>query len=147
MGGSPVRNASAAEGTIVRVDSPHAQRLQAADAESTALRLTRGAAAARQTPWAERGRASARRNAGHYRVSTPAGSVVSPPDRHVATRTPRPVLYGQDFWESAQRRLLRRFAERLGGRLGALAPAPPRRRVGGAPVVRCRARGLGGPPL
>ena len=78
-----------------RAQRAFGQRLKAALAEfpgvpaksqiswggSTVLRPL-GATAARQMPQAERGRASARRNAGHCLVPTPVGSTVSPPGSH-----------------------------------------------------------------
>ena len=75
----------------------YGQRLQAAVAESTVLR-PQGATAARQTPQATRGRAPARRNAGHCVVPTPAGSLASPPRSH--GRNPGSHS-GQNFWDSA----------------------------------------------
>jgi hypothetical protein len=64
---------------------------------STVLRPL-GATAARQRPTARRGRASARRNAGHCLVPTLAGSTFSPPGSH--GRNPG-SHNGQQFWESA----------------------------------------------
>jgi hypothetical protein len=80
-----------------RAQRAFGQRLQAAVAESTVLRPL-GATAARQRPTARRGRASARRNAGHCLVPTPAGSTFSPPGSH--GRNPG-SHNGQYFWESA----------------------------------------------
>jgi hypothetical protein len=80
-----------------RAQCAFGQRLKAAVAESTVLRPL-GVTAARQTPQVERGRASARRNAGHCLVPTPAGSTASPPGNHA--RNPG-SHNGQYLWDSA----------------------------------------------
>jgi hypothetical protein len=80
-----------------RAQRAFGQRLQAAVAESIVLRPL-GATAARQTPQVERGRASARRNAGHCLVPIPAGSTASPPGSHA--RNPG-SHNGQYLWDSA----------------------------------------------
>lgn len=80
-----------------RAQRAFGQRLKAAVAESTVLRPL-GATAARQMPQAERGRASARRNAGHCLVPTPVGSTVSPPGSH--GRNPG-SHNGQYLWDCA----------------------------------------------
>lgn len=94
-----------------RAQCAFGQRLQAAVAESvgvpTKSQISRGgstvlrplgATAARQRPMARRGRASARRNAGHCLVPTPAGSTVSPPGSY--ERNPG-SQNGQNSWDSA----------------------------------------------
>ena len=74
------------------------QRLEAAVAGSTVITPWGATAARRSPPWARRGRASARPNAGHRVVPTPAGSAVSPPESH--DRNPG-FHNEQDLWNSA----------------------------------------------
>ena len=81
-----------------RAQRAFGQRLQAAVAESTALRPMGAAAARPRSPNGGRGRASARPHAGHCVVPTSVGSIVSPPRSHV--RNPG-THNGQNLWVSA----------------------------------------------